>query len=247
MILIFRRERHLSKHGGAAEPGRFDNPTALVYHFFLLSFDGPPRAHATPTMPQDSSQADFWDTRYRTGVTPWDAGGVPAEVIEFSQSLPHGARVLVPGCGTGYEVGWLAEHGFEVEGIDFSEAAVAAARQALGHWHGRVRQADFFALSPQAGYDWIYERAFLCALPRSLWPAYAQEMARLIAPGGLLAGAFFLGDTLKGPPFGTTLTELRDLLGEHFDLMDDKPTVQPLPVFKGQEHWLIWRRQGQTT
>ena len=218
----------------------------LVYHFSIPSFERRPFARTTPAMPQDSSQADFWDTRYRSGVTPWDAGGVPAEVVEFRQSLPHGARVLVPGCGTGYEVGWLAEHGFEVEGIDFSEAAVAAARQALGPWQDQVRQADFFALSSQGGYDWIYERAFLCALPRSLWPAYAQTMAQLIVPGGLLAGAFFLGDTQKGPPFGTTLAKLHALLGEHFDLLDDKPTVQPLPVFKGQEHWLTWRRKSHT-
>ena len=31
-------------------------------------------------MSQDSSQPSFWTTRYRDHVTPWDAGGVPADL-----------------------------------------------------------------------------------------------------------------------------------------------------------------------
>lgn len=45
-------------------------------------------------------------------------------------------RVLELGCGAGSDMLWLAEHGFEVEGIDFSPAAAANAEdllQAKGH------------------------------------------------------------------------------------------------------------------
>ena len=51
-------------------------------------------------------------------------------------------------------------------------------------------------------YEVITERAFLCALPRKLWPDWAAAMARLLPPGGLLAGYFFVAEQLKGPPFG---------------------------------------------
>ena len=93
-------------------------------------------------MPSDSSKPDFWDTRYRGGVTPWDAGGVPPGLVTWLKKQAPGQRVLVPGCGSGYEVQHFAEHGDEVLGIDFSEPALSRARQlALP-----ARQADFFAL-----------------------------------------------------------------------------------------------------
>jgi SAM-dependent methyltransferase len=78
-------------------------------------------------MTQDSSQPAFWDTRYRDHVMPWDAGGVPADLRAFADTLPKKARVLIPGCGSGHEVLYLAEREFDVLAIDFSSAAVELA------------------------------------------------------------------------------------------------------------------------
>jgi protein-L-isoaspartate O-methyltransferase len=64
--------------------------------------------------------------------------------------------VLVPGCGTGYEVAAFARHGDDVLGIDFSEAAVDAARRYLGPQSQLVRQADFFA-GAEGPFDLVYE------------------------------------------------------------------------------------------
>ena len=93
-------------------------------------------------MAQDSSRPEFWDTRFREGVTPWDAGRAPPKLVRWLRGKPR-MKVLVPGCGTGYEVRLLAEQGHDVLGIDFSDGALDAAR-ALGL---RVRKADFFALN----------------------------------------------------------------------------------------------------
>ena len=113
-------------------------------------------------MSSDSSKPGFWDTRYRDGVTPWDAGRVPPRLALWLRSQPRGRRVLVPGCGSGYEVEQFVAHGDDVLGIDFSAAALERARKlALP-----VRQADFFALD-EPPFDVVYERTFLCALPRS--------------------------------------------------------------------------------
>ena len=53
-------------------------------------------------MSSDSSTPGFWDTRFRDGVTPWDAGGAPPRLVLWLEGKPP-CRVLVPGCGTGYE------------------------------------------------------------------------------------------------------------------------------------------------
>ena len=106
-------------------------------------------------------------------------------------------RVLIPGSGTGYEVELFAHLGHDVLAIDFSDAAIEAAQRELGKLADRVRKADFFTL-PERDFDLLYERAFLCALPRPLWARWADRSAELVRPGGELAGFFYFDDNVKG-------------------------------------------------
>lgn len=195
-------------------------------------------AHQRPELP------DFWDHRFRSAVTPWDAGGVPEQLRAFADGMPANARVLVPGCGSAYEAGYLAAPGRDVVALDFSAAAIAAARLTLGSWRGRLVHDDFFHFANDAPFDLIYERAFLCALPRSLWPDYAQRMARLVRPGGHLAGYFLLGDEPKGPPFAIGGEALDALLAPWFTRICDAPASDSIAVFAGRERWQVWCRKA---
>jgi SAM-dependent methyltransferase len=192
----------------------------------------------------DSSLPEFWDTRYETGVMPWDASRVPDALRRHLNQFPAGARVLVPGCGSAYEVYYLAENGFDVLAIDFSPAAVMRAQKELGCFADRVRQADFFdfELGGQA-FDVMYERAFLCALPPRLWERYARRSAEVLAPGGRIAGFFYFDDSPRGPPFGTDDAQLRALLSPWFERIQDEPVTDSLPVFQGKERWQVWIRR----
>jgi SAM-dependent methyltransferase len=193
----------------------------------------------------DSSLPDFWDTRYRDRVMPWDAGGIPPEVTRFAGRLPPRTRVLVPGCGSAYEVYYLAEHDLDVLAIDFSREAVEVARRNLACIADRVQLADFFGFDcGERPFDVIYERAFLCALPRKMWEPYAQRTAALLKAGGLLAGFFFYSTNPKGPPFGTSPEELHALLDPRFELKEDHAAAQSLPVFAGGERWQVWERRA---
>ena len=194
-------------------------------------------------MAQDSSKADFWDSRYRDQVTPWDAGKVPALLQRYADNITPGARILIPGCGSAHEAAYLARRGFDVLAIDFSEAAIEAARKNLAGLEHHLRVADFFDFDVGKPYDVIYERAFLCALPPRIWPQYGPRMAHLLRPGGELAGFFFLGQTERGPPFGMTSEALRGLLESSFELIEDKAVTDSLPVFQGAERWQVWRRR----
>jgi SAM-dependent methyltransferase len=194
-------------------------------------------------MAQDSSLPEFWDTRYRSGITPWDARGVPVQLLKWLKGRPR-ASVLVPGSGTGYEVRAFAEHGHEVTAIEISDAAIEAAKKELGELADFVKKADFFAFDT-APFDLIYERAFLCALPRRLWPQWATRVAELVRAGGELAGFFYFDDNERGPPFGISAQRLGELLLPAFELTQDLqiPPAQSLPVFKGKERWQVWRRK----
>lgn len=192
---------------------------------------------------RDPSDPAFWTERFEKGFLPWDKGGVPHALQEFMARSSGRRTALVPGCGTGYEVAYLSQAGWEVVGIDFSSAAVAAAGQTLGQWRSRVRQADFFSFEPPRPVDFIYERAFLCALPPARWPDIARRWASLLQSGGLLAGFFYFGDDSKGPPFAIRPSRLEELLDPHFVRTESSTVTDSLPVFEGGERWQVWRRR----
>ena len=205
-----------------------------------------------PEFPRrDPADPEFWNLRYQASFAPWDAGKVPAQLAAFARR--ERGRVLVPGCGSAWDVRRFAGAGWDVDGIDFSADAVAAARRSLilsplgappRPLADRVRQADFFAPIPEAPFDLVYERAFLCALPRRLWPAWSARVAELVKPGGKLAGFFFIDTNDRGPPFPLHRDgELVALLEPAFARLEDEPVPDSIAVFEGKERWQVWQRK----
>lgn len=191
---------------------------------------------------RDPSEPAFWTERFEQRFMPWDKGGVPTALRQFVTQDPIPRTALIPGCGTGYEAAYLSDAGWQVTAIDFSPAAVAAARTAVGKWADRIVEADFFTFTLPKRLDFIYERAFLCALPRAKWPAIIRRWADLLPTGGLLGGFFFYDEAPKGPPFGAVKEDLERLLTPFFEKVDDRPVMDSAPVFAGKEHWQVWRR-----
>lgn len=138
----------------------------------------------------------FWDTRYAAGTTPWDFGGVPAPLSRWLEKHPgSGERVLIPGCGSGHEIGAFARAGYAVTAIDFSANAVARARTQVGPaLAGQVIEGDFFNynFADAAPFDVLYERTFLCALPPAHWSDIAARFTTLLKVQGQLVGIYFL-------------------------------------------------------
>ena len=198
---------------------------------------------------RDPTTSAFWDERYRAGFTPWDARRVPAALSRFIQVARPGRRVLVPGCGSAYEAGYLDRLGFEVTAIDIAPEALVRARTVLGDAVAdRVLvQADFFTIAREI--DWIYERALLCALPYRLWPDYGAAVRRLVRPGGLLAGFFYIhsaaDEPRRGPPFPAHRLEIEALFAPDFrsEADEEVPQDESIPVFAGHERWMVWRRR----
>lgn len=199
---------------------------------------------SAPTFPKrDPGEPEFWDLRYGANFAPWDAGRVPLQLRELARAAQGSRRVLVPGCGSAWDVRCFAENGWEVLGIDFSPEAIAAARSVLGPYGDRVAQADFFAPIAQAPFDVVYERAFLCALPRRMWGDWARRVGELVRPAGTLAGFFFFDAGDRGPPFPlNSQEELDALLAPAFERIADEPVPDSIPVFAGKERWQVWRR-----
>ncbi len=192
---------------------------------------------------QRPEHPDFWSKRFGEGTTPWDAGRVPSTFADFVARQPMAVNTLIPGCGSAWEALHLAEQGWPVTALDFSPLAVDKARQVLGNVTVDLICDDFFTFKPRQPYQLIYERAFLCALPRKLWADWGQRVAELLPPDGLLAGYFFVCDQPKGPPFGIQHEQLVELLAANFEQIEDSAVDDSIAVFAGRERWQVWRRR----
>ena len=193
---------------------------------------------------EDSTQPDFWNTRYAAGKMPWDLGGVPAALRSFLARAEAPGRVLIPGCGSGYEVQAFHDAGCEVTAIDFSSAAIEKAGRLLGPLRRSVIGGDFFTHDfTRQNFDLIYERTFLCSLPPERWRNYAARMLELLPKGKLLAGIFLYGAEPEPPPYPLTEAQALELLGKDFDLIRSEPVSDSLPLFQGMERWQEWRRK----
>jgi ubiquinone/menaquinone biosynthesis C-methylase UbiE len=111
-----------------------------------------------------------------------------ARIVEKLAPAP-GARILDAGCGYGHHAVRLASHGLRVTGLDFSQAALARARDNIGQagmaHRIDLRQGDLLAMPfGDAAFGYVNCWGVLMHIPdleRAL-----VELARVLRPGGKL-------------------------------------------------------------
>ena len=78
----------------------------------------------------------LWERNWaRDNFAPsWVISEIPKEVQDAvaSEWFAPGTSLLDIGCGSGELAAWLAERGFNVLGVDFSESAIEKARASAG-------------------------------------------------------------------------------------------------------------------
>jgi SAM-dependent methyltransferase len=163
---------------------------------------------------------------YLRGLTPWDTGVPPPELIEAVEGaamLPPG-RALDLGCGTGTNALYLARHGWHATGIDFAAPAIARAREKLrttqaltGSAHflrGDVTKLDTLPL------DGPYTLLLDLGCFHNLEPAdrrrYASGISHHAAPGALYLLYAFGPRIRKERRIGVTPDEVRNCFGAHW-------------------------------
>lgn len=166
--------------------------------------------------------AAFWQARFETGTTPWDRGAVSPQLLRWRDQgvFVPGSTVLVPGCGSGWELAELAAAGVVVTGLDYASAAVARSTQLLAGrgLQAEVIEADVLQWSPPRPADAIYEQTCLCALHPDHWTAYAAQLHAWLRPGGRLLALFMQAPAagaadgfVTGPPYHCDIHAMRAL------------------------------------
>jgi SAM-dependent methyltransferase len=168
----------------------------------------------------------MYNIMYRLGSPRWDTGITPPEMVTFIEgehALPAG-RALDLGCGTGSNVLYLAQHGWEGVGVDFSSAAIEQARKKAG----QVPRATFVQgdvselahLGVDGPFDLVLDVLCLHGLPNDQRQAYAQGVARVTRSGALfMIWAITLGrqKAISGV-LGLRKEEVVDRFGQDFTL-----------------------------
>jgi 2-polyprenyl-3-methyl-5-hydroxy-6-metoxy-1,4-benzoquinol methylase len=105
----------------------------------------------------------------------------------LSQLPRKDARVLEVGCGKGYFLQVLREHGFaRLEGIDLSPANVAACRERFGLKEVHVADAVPFLGGRLGAYDVIFLKDILEHVEKDALSEFVVRLSRALALGGRL-------------------------------------------------------------
>lgn len=179
-----------------------------------------------------------WEQLYREGETPWEKGAAHPALIQWLGENSLSGRMLVPGCGLGYDVRALAAIGAEVLGLDIAPFAIAAARAFPRRGHESYVLGDFFDPGAVRGkFNGIFEHTCFCAIRPDRRGEYASRVADLLEPGGRLLAIFFLNPDHdeEGPPYGCQLDELDSLFSPNFELVDERDGLSTFPGREGRE------------
>ena len=159
-------------------------------------------------------QSNEWENRYQQGQTGWDRGDVSPNLLYWLESkILKPCRILVPGCGNGYEVVALAEKGFDVVAIDIVQTPIKNLKKSLEvkKLKAELIQTDFFSWECKKPFDAIYEQTSLCALHPDEWNRYENCLYDWLKPKGQLFTHFMQTGKDSGPPFHCDINAMVDL------------------------------------
>lgn len=141
-----------------------------------------------------NDKQQHWETMYAgpTDSLPWEIVTPPHDLTDLiKHRVITGGTALDIACGTGNYSLYLAEKGFTVTGVDFSQNAlgIATKRAAAAQLPVMFIQGDALALSQVlAGqsFDFILDYSLLHHISPDDVKAYAQQFKSLLKPQGKL-------------------------------------------------------------
>lgn len=183
--------------------------------------------------------------RYQAQDTPWDTGITPPEIVVVAAELPPG-KALDLGCGTGTNLRYLLQRGWQADGIDFVPQAIESARLKLADFpperfgvfcHDVTQLKTCTGLRPP--YDLVVDIGCGHGLPADRQPKYAEDVAALLKPGGIFM--LYAHQPVEERTFGWTPDDVRRLFSPYFEitwqiLSDDTTTGVPSGWYRLVKH-----------
>lgn len=170
---------------------------------------------------RDTTMHEDWLGRWQEGRIGWHESAGNRALQTYWNAT--GRNVLVPLCGKSPDLHWLCQQGNAVTGVELSPIAARAffeehglrvtendgVFEALDH-PLRIVVGDYFEFS-ESGFDALYDRAALIALPPSMRPDYSAHTHSLVDDDAihLLVTLEYDQSRAAGPPFSVESDEVQ--------------------------------------
>ncbi|HSL97895.1 MAG TPA: class I SAM-dependent methyltransferase, partial [Candidatus Deferrimicrobiaceae bacterium] len=169
-------------------------------------------------MDRDEALSARWDGAYVDGPPPWDIGRPQPAFRRLADAGELVEPILDVGCGTGEHTLMLAERGFEVVGLDISQAAIERARA-----KARIRGLDPQLVVGDALALELLRHRFATVIDSGMFHTlddesrarYVQSLSAVVEPGGWVHLMCFSEETpgISGPR-RVTKAEIRDAFAD---------------------------------
>jgi cyclopropane fatty-acyl-phospholipid synthase-like methyltransferase len=191
----------------------------------------------------------FFRAAYLFGFKPWDSGVSPPElvaVVEGPDRLAPG-KALDLGCGTGTNCVYLAQHGWDVTGVDFVPRAIGAARRkaAAAKVAPRLLVGDVTRLSELGvgtGYGLLFDLGCFHSIPDARRDAYVSAATAAADPGATMLMFCFIrpAQPSRMAPRGVAPGEVAERFAPGWDLAVEE---KGRPMFGSDAVWYRLRRR----
>jgi len=166
---------------------------------------------------------NLWDLWYLFRP-PWDSGVTPPELTRLVESgaLKPGKAIDL-GCGTGTNVVYLAQHGFDVVGVDVARLAIVKARRKAkaAKVAARFFVHDVTDLSfLRETFDFALDMGCLHSLNEADRTRYAASLGAVTRPGSLYLLYAFAPRQESWGPAGISREGVEQIFADSFRLTE---------------------------
>ena len=129
----------------------------------------------------------------------------------FFSLLPTHAAILDIGCGSGRDLKYFSENGYEAEGLDASASLCRLARE---HSGCPVHCGDMLTWQPNRQYDGLWACASILHLSSDNILAFFRRVPIMLKPSGIMYASFKVGITTGEDEKGRYFTDFSQELLE---------------------------------
>lgn len=139
----------------------------------------------------------YFEIAYKTGSDIWSHLLMKDRGEILMKELPLGSLILDVGSGRGFFAKQLAEAGYSVIGLDFVGETIDKNNKEIKNWglEGKLKFVEGDALDipfTNDSFDAVCDFGLMENLYKEDWAKYADEIARVLKPGG-----FYLNTSLS--------------------------------------------------
>jgi methyl halide transferase len=199
-----------------------------------------------------ANSASFWNDMYLNDQTTWDMHS-PTPVFEDvldDQQFKATGKMLIAGCGMGYDAVLAAKKGHNVYAVDFAPEAVKSAIMMAEKEKVKMNliHEDIFKLDSiyKNHFDYVYDYVTYCSIDPSRRKEYAEKIACFLKPGGkLIALLFPVEDRKGGPPYAVDVLEFYEIFSKHLQLTLSSKKINTIKPRRGREVLQIYIKKEQ--